>query len=213
VPKITAVEKQKRRPERVSVFVDGSFAAGLAAALARDLGLEVGRELATDELRVMGLAAEVDRAYGRALRYLRPRPRSRLELEQRLKRYGYDGDVIESVIRLLTERRLLDDGAFAGAWVRDRVRLKPKSRRALRAELAAKGVAPEEVEAALEENVDETEEALARRALGGRVEAVKAKGERKGRAAALSFLARRGFDAGLARRLADGLFRPNGDRP
>lgn len=213
MPKITAVEKQKRRPDRVSVFVDGSFAAGLAAASARDLGLAAGRELAEDELRAMALAAEVDRAYGRALRYLRPRLRSRLELERRLKRYGYGADVIDAVIRLLAERRLLDDRAFAGAWVRDRVRLKPKSRRALRAELAAKGVAPEEVEAALDENVDEAEEALARRALGGRVEALKAKGERDGRAAALSFLARRGFDAGLTRRLADDLFRPDGNRP
>lgn len=213
MPEITAVEKQKRRPERVSIFVDGSFAVGLSAASARDLGLEVGRELAAEELRALGTAAEVDRAYGRALRYLRSRPRSRLELEQRLKRYGYKRDVLDPVIRLLAERGLLDDGAFAGAWVRDRVRLKPKSRRALRAELAAKGIAPEEIEAALDENVDETEEALARRALGGRAEAIKAKGERKGRAAILSFLARRGFDGAVAARVADEVLRPDGGRP
>lgn len=203
---ITALERQKRRPDRVSVFVDGAFAVGLSAAAARDLGLEVGRELAEDELRRMAFAAEVDGAYARALRYLRSRLRSRHEFEERLRRYGYEGDIVDAAVELLTSRGLVDDGAFAGAWVRDRVRLKPKGRRALRAELAAKGVAPETVEAALAENVDEDEEALARRALAPRREAFRAKGERKGRAAITSFLARRGFDAGIARRLAYELF-------
>ena len=203
---ITALERQKRRPDRVSVFVDGAFAVGLSAAAARDLGLEVGRELAEDELRRMAFAAEVDGAYARALRYLRSRLRSRHEFEERLRRYGYEGDIVDAAVELLTSRGLVDDGGFAGAWVRDRVRLKPKGRRALRAELAAKGVAPETVEAALAENVDEDEEALARRALAPRREAFRAKGERKGRAAITSFLARRGFDAGIARRLAYELF-------
>ncbi len=205
---ITALERQKRRPDRVSVFVDGAFAVGLSAAAASDLGLEIGRELAEDELRRMAFAVEVDRAYARALRYLRDRLRSRHELKQRLRRYGYDGAVAAATLELLTTRGLVDDRAFAGAWVRDRVRLKPKGRRALRAELAAKGVAPEDVEAALSENADEGEEALAKRALAPRLEALRDKGERKGRAAAMSFLARRGFNAELARRLADELFSP-----
>jgi regulatory protein len=206
VPAITALERQKRRPDRVSVFVDGAFAVGLSEATARDLGLEVGRELAEGELRRMAFAAEVDGAYARALRYLRSRLRSRREFEQRLRRYGYEKDVVAATLELLTSRGMADDGAFAGAWVRDRVLLKPKGRRALRAELAAKGVAPEDVAAALAENVDEDEETLARRALAPRIEALKAKGERKGRAATTSFLARRGFDADVARRLADELF-------
>ncbi len=203
---ITALERQKRRPDRVSVFVDGAFAVGLSAAAASDLGLEIGRELAEDELRRMAFAAEVDRAHARALRYLRDRLRSRHELEQRLRRYGYDGDVVTATVELLAAGGLVDDRALAGAWVRDSVRLKPKGRRALRAELTAKGVAPEDVEAALAENVDEGEEALAKRALAPRLEALRDKGERKGRAATVSFLARRGFNADLARRLADELF-------
>lgn len=203
---ITALERQKRRPDRVSVFVDGAFAVGLSAAAASDLGLEIGRELAEDELRRMAFAAEVDRAHARALRYLRNRLRSRHELEQRLRRYGYDGDVVTATVKLLAAGGLVDDRALAGAWVRDRVRLKPKGRRALRVELAAKGVAREDVEAALAENVDEGEEALAKRALAPRLEALRDKGERKGRTATVSFLARRGFNADLARRLADELF-------
>jgi len=53
--------------------------------------------------------------------------------------------------------------------------------------------------------VADTEEDLARRALAGRMATIESKGGEKARRAVLSFLARRGFDAGLARRLADEL--------
>jgi regulatory protein len=197
----------------VSVFVDGAFVVGLSATTAQDLGLEVGRDLAEDELRRMAFAAELDGAYARALRYLRSRLRSRHEFEQRLRRYGYEEEVVTATLELLASRGLADDREFAGAWVRDRVRLKPKGRRALRAELAAKGVAPEDVETALAENVEEEEEALARRALAPRAEALWAKGDKKGRAAAASFLTRRGFNGDVARRLAEELFAASRTRP
>lgn len=203
MPRITALEPQKRRRERVSVFVDGSFVVGLSNAVARELGLYPGRELAEDELAAVTAACDLDRAYGRALRYLQARRRSRAEVERRLGRYGYEDGVVRAVRELLAARGYVDDHEFAGAWVRDRVRLKPKGRRGLRAELAARGVAAEEVEAALAENVADTEEELARRALAPRLAAMKGKGEAKARRAILSFLARRGFDAGPARRLAD----------
>jgi regulatory protein len=203
VPRVTALETQKRRADRVSVFVDGSFAVGLSAAVARDLDLYVGRELAEEELRALAAARDFDRAYERALRYLRPRLRSRAEIERRLRRYGYDDDVIRPVRERLAARGYVNDREFAGAWVRDRVRLKPKGRRGLRAELAAKGVPAEDIEAALAADVEDAEEELARRALAPRVEAMQARGGEKARRAILSFLARRGFDAGLARRLAD----------
>lgn len=206
MPRITALESQKRRAGRVSVFVDGEFAAGMSAEVARDLGLEVGRELAEGELERLAFTSEVDRAYMRALNYLRPRRRSRFELERRLRRYGYGDDVVEGAVRLLAQRGLVDDRAFADAWVRDRVRLKPKGRRALRAELAAKGVAGEDVEAALAENVEETEEALARRAVAPRAAALRARGGERGRVTAMSFLARRGFAANVARRIAEEIF-------
>ncbi len=206
MPRITALEPQKRRPGRVSIFVDGEFAAGMSADAARDLALEVGRELAEGELEKLAFSAEVDGAYNRALNYLRPRRRSRHELARRLRRYGYGDEVVEAALRLLAQRALVDDRAFADAWVRDRVRLKPKGRRALRAELAAKGVSAEDAEGALAENVEETEEALARRAVAPRAEALRARGEERGRAAAMSFLARRGFTANVARSVADEIF-------
>jgi regulatory protein len=64
--------------------------------------------------------------------------------------------------------QLIDDRAFAVAWVRDRLRLKPRSSAALRRELLAKGVAERVVGEVLSaECAEDGDEALARRVAGG----------------------------------------------
>jgi len=203
---ITALAPQRRHPDRVSLFVDGRFVVGLSADVAASLGLVVGADVSAEDVETTVRAAELDRAVHRALLYLRARPRSRREFERRLARYGYEPPVVEAVVAMLAERRLCDDAAFARAWIRDRLALKPKGRRALRAELAARGVAAEDVEAALRDEFTEAEEELARRAAEARRDAFRARGEKRGRAALLAFLARRGFSAAIAGRLADEIF-------
>jgi regulatory protein len=210
VPTITALAPQKRRPDRVSVFVDGEFVLGLSAPTARALGLHVGGEFDAAEIQSWGVAAEVDRAYDRALRYLQARLRSRHEIEQRLRRYGYGPDVEQAVMARLAGAGYVDDRAFAEAWIRDRLRLRPKGRRALRAELAKKGVASEDVTAALAEAYEEAEAEVARRALAPRRELYRGRGEGRGRRAATAFLARRGFSGGVARRIVEEAFAAGG---
>ena len=97
----------------------------------------------------------------------------------------------------------MDDAEFAKAWVRDRLALKPKGKRALVAELRAKGVAVEAVESTVEEALTENEEELARRALRGfnyRLEKG-SPGDAKKRT--YTFLMRRGFPSDIAVRLSD----------
>src|SRR3954463_3097454 len=48
--RITAVEPQKRHPDRVSLFLDGRFACGLSEETASLCGLAVGRDLSPEEM-------------------------------------------------------------------------------------------------------------------------------------------------------------------
>jgi regulatory protein len=99
------------------------------------------------------------KAMEKAGRLLARRPQSRRELEQKLKAGGFDEDVIDRVTTRLESMKLLDDAAFAGQWVQERGRR--KGSRALRAELARKGVSREvgdEAVAAAE--IDEQEVAV-----------------------------------------------------
>ncbi|MGI6207289.1 MAG: regulatory protein RecX [Anaerolineae bacterium] len=155
---VTRLERQKRRRNRVSVFLDEEYAFSLEELTAATLRL--GQYLSEDEIRELRRRDDVNRAQERALRLLEVRPRSRFELEQRLRKAGFEADAIEEALGRLERVELVDDDAFAQFWVEQRLNFRPRSRRALRYELRRQGVSEEAAEEALE-GVDDTEAALA----------------------------------------------------
>lgn len=109
-----------------------------------------------------GSAAEAARAH--CLRLLTGQPRTRAELERALARRGVADDVVEDVLDGLERAGLVDDEAFASAWVTSRQRGRGLARRALSSELRRKGV-PDETVAAAVATVDPDDESEAGRAL------------------------------------------------
>jgi regulatory protein len=88
-------------------------------------------------------------ALGRAGRLLARRPHSAAELRERLAAAGFQPPAIEGALRRLTELGLVDDRAFADAWIEHRAG-RGLSGSAIRAELGARGVDPAVAEEALE---------------------------------------------------------------
>lgn len=193
--------------ERVRLYLGGSDepAAELALDLFMRAGLASGDQVSDAELRELTTEDETYRARAAALNLLAHRARSREELRSRLDRKEFPEPVVQTTLGWLEERGYVDDRAFAEAFVRDRLRLKPRGRFGLLRELGRKGVAPEVAEAAIgavmaAEGVDE--EALAREAAGAwarknRSALRKASRSKEGRLGArrrlYGHLARRGF--------------------
>jgi SOS response regulatory protein OraA/RecX len=75
-----------------------------------------------------------------AARYLATRPRSRWEVERRLRRAGAEPAVIEATLARMAELGFVDDRAFARWWLEQRDRHAPRGRRMLEAELRQHGV-------------------------------------------------------------------------
>jgi len=132
------------------------------------------------------------------LRLLAVRPRTRAELATALRRRRIAEDVAAEVLDRYDEVGLIDDAAFARAWVTSRHHGRGLARRALAGELRQRGVDGQVVGAALEE-LDPATEATTARALAER----KLRG--MGRAAPevvfrrlVGMLARKGYPAGLA---------------
>lgn len=75
-----------------------------------------------------------------AARFLEVRPRSIAEVRRRLAGAGYRSDLVEGAIERMTELGMLDDEAFARAWVESRDRARPRGERAIREELRLKGI-------------------------------------------------------------------------
>jgi regulatory protein len=86
-----------------------------------------------------------------AARFLEARARSIGEVRRRLTSAGYRADLVEEAITRLGELGMLDDEAFAKAWVESRDRARPRGERALADELRLRGVDRAVIVAALDE--------------------------------------------------------------
>lgn len=148
--KITALEPQKRDPDRYNLFLDGRFALALDAVIVLREALAVGQELAPDDVERFCALEDERRLLDAALRFLAPRPRSRAEVRRRLLRPNAKHpapppapEAVERILDRLEELNYLDDRAFADFWVENRERFSPRSARALGQELRQHGVARE----------------------------------------------------------------------
>ncbi len=88
-----------------------------------------------------------ERALEIAVAYLGARPRTRWEVERRLRRAGAADEVIEATAHRLAEMGFLDDAAFARWWGEQRDRHAPRGQRMIEAELRQHGVPREVIEA------------------------------------------------------------------
>lgn len=193
--RITALEEQEKNKNRVSVFIDGTFALGLFADVAHALGLRIGQELTPERLTEIVAAETRRRALDDAYHLLSFRARSQSEIETRLKQKEYEPEIIAHVVSRLTESGYLDDQTFAEDWVG--ARGKTRGRRALAHELRQKGVTGETAAQALTEaRTDEAEQSAARFAAIKRVGERPADTSRPAQAKLSAYLQRRGFSWG-----------------
>ncbi|HEY2981573.1 MAG TPA: RecX family transcriptional regulator [Anaerolineales bacterium] len=185
---ITAIGAQKKNPNRVNIYLDGEFAFALARVVAA--WLTTGQAL--DDEKIAALQAEDarERAYQQAMLYLSYRARSEAEIRKNLIKHEIPEVVIEETLERLRQARLADDNGFAQAWVENRSTFRPRSRRALTAELRQKGLDDQTVRSAVA-GVDE--QALALEAARKRTARLEGLEWIEFRKKLSDFLARRGF--------------------
>ena len=137
-------------------------------------------------------------ARGICLRALTGAPKTRQQLADLLAERGVPDDAAETVLDRFTEVGLIDDAAFARAWVSSRQAGRGLARRALSAELRAKGVDPEVAAEAVDEVDDEDERAAARRLVERRAGAMRRLDRATATRRLMGMLARKGYSGGLA---------------
>jgi regulatory protein len=135
------------------------------------------------------------------LRLLTLSPRTRAQLADAMHRRGVPAEVAETVLNRLTEAGLIDDAAFAKAWVESRHHGRGLSRRSLSNELRHRGVDGDDITEAVETLDPEQEIETARRLIERKLEATRGQPPEQRARKTASMLARKGYPAGLAFRL------------
>src|SRR5690606_4824964 len=89
------------------------------------------------------------------MRFLDRRRRSRREIITKLNEKDYSQRAIDEALIFLEEYDMVDDEAFARAWVHDRLLKKKIGRRKLAAELSLKGIDRDLAARVLDETLDD----------------------------------------------------------
>jgi regulatory protein len=145
-----------------------------------------------------------------AARFLEARSRSVVEVRRRLTGAGYQRALVDGAIERLLELGVLDDRAFAEAWIASRDRARPRGERVLRQELLQKGIDRPLIDELLEERrttedgeAGEPDVEAARRLLERNARSLdRIADPRQRRARAYALLARNGFDPDVCRDVA-----------
>ena len=196
---VTGIERQKRRLDRVNLYIDGCFAFGLHAEVLLKYGLRNGDEIDEQTIRAITVDEEQNLARRYALRLLSYRMRSEQELRTRLREKEFPPGAIDGAISHLHAARLIDDRAFTRSFIHDAQMRKPTGHRLLERQLRQKGVSPETIGEVLAElgvrgQEEELALAAARAILGRRRTTRKRVGPLREQKRIADFLTRRGYD-------------------
>ena len=135
------------------------------------------------------------------LRLLTVQPRTRAELAAALAKRGVPDDAAGTVLSRFTEVGLIDDRAFAAAWVDSRHAGRGLSRRALASELRRRGVDGEIVGEAVAVVDAEAEERAARQLVVRRLPSTRRLDQPARVRRLAGMLARKGYPGGVALRV------------
>ena len=157
MPKITKISPQKNNSYKINIFVDNKFTTGIDDATWVEHGFRIGDTITSTQIELLKKQNQFDKAYNSALKLLSYRPQSCLEIKQKLFK-KYTNPIIDSVIKKLKDRNLINDQDFANLWVKERSKTKLRSRRHLISELYKKGIDKEIISNAINLiSLDDTE--------------------------------------------------------
>lgn len=143
----------------------------------------------------------VEQARALCLRLLTGTPRTRKQLADALRERGIPEEAAEEVLSRFEEVGLINDSAFADAWVESRHHGRGLARRALARELRTKGVDATLIDAAVSRLDSEQEEATARELVARKLRATRGLDRDKRLRRLAGMLARKGYPEGLALRV------------
>ena len=197
--KITKIKLQKNS-KRANIFIDGKFKLGLDIGNILLSNLRLGQEMDETRLKELVFKGEVNRLLERIGKFLTIRPRSEKEIRDRISQKLYKRklpgfiDKVKlknSVLIKLSKLDFIDDEKFAKWWVEQRSQFRPKGKRALMAELRAKGVSDEAIKKALAFLGSEKD--LIKKLMDKKLKTLQRFSEKQRKEKLIQFLLRKGF--------------------
>ncbi len=158
---VTAIEPQKRDPSRYNIFIDGEYAFALPMQDILYFKLKEGQEAAEETIEFIRKNLIYIKAQDTALHFIGYKMRTVQEIRRKLAEKEFAEETIEEVIAFLEKYGYADDREYCRKYIREKLRMKPKSGYALKIELRQRGISPRIIDEVMgETEMDEAGDAF-----------------------------------------------------
>ena len=196
---ITTIEADLKDPNIRHIYADEICVASVSVSDLKRLGFELGQVWSLKEEESLKQLQRDENARSIALQLLSRRAWSKKELKNRLIKRGCESNTAVVITDELEVDGWLDDLAYAGACIRQWLRVEPASRGWISHKLAEKGVSDSIASLAIEEELGEKSEQEAATELATiRIAKVSNLDETTQRRRVITALQRRGFSSDVA---------------
>ena len=137
---VTAITQQKKDETRYNIFLDGTYAFALPMQDILYFKLKEGKEVPEETVEYIQNSLIYIKAQDTALHYIGYKMRTVKEIRMKLTEKEFSEEVIEKVIAFLEKYGYADDREYCRKYIREKLRMKPKSGYALKIELRQRGI-------------------------------------------------------------------------
>lgn len=131
---------QKKNRNRYSLFHNSEFLVGVSSKTKIDLSLQKGVILTPSLFKQIEQAEHYHAVKEASFRYLGRRDHASFEIKQKLKKKGFDEDVIDQALEELSDKGYLNDENFSVKFITEKSELNQWGRKKIESELYKKGV-------------------------------------------------------------------------
>lgn len=202
---ITKIESQKKRDDRVNIYIDEKFFMAIYKELVFTFNLKKGQEIDPNNLKGILDDEMYMKAKNKALSILSKASQSEKQIRQKLAK-DYEEDTIERVIEFLQKYKFVDDEDLASRIVNTNVNLNKYGKNKIKQNLYNKGIDKSIIETAIDD-IDTDKEFENALYLGKkRYERLKNEDPRKAYQKIGNHLAYKGFNYDIIKKVLNKLF-------
>ena len=114
---VTKLEYQKNNKDRVNVFLDGSFFAGVSLEVVLKFSIKEGNEINQQKLTEFLFEENKQKAFQKSTELISKFVKTEKQIRDYLKTKGFDEKVIEETVEKLKNYGFIDDRAYVESFV------------------------------------------------------------------------------------------------
>lgn len=138
--KISEIKSDNKDINKVHIYVDGEYFKSTLTEISFNLKLYPGKEINREILNEIILKEDLLKCKNKALQIINGADQSEKNLKWKLKKYGFEENIIDRVMDSLREYDLINDEKLANNIIKDKRRIKRFGKNRIYYDLLKKGI-------------------------------------------------------------------------